>query len=125
MAMNTMDAEVGRLLEAGKNSARNGDTVAARAYLTQVVERDPHNEQAWMWLSGVATEPEEQQICLENVLVINPHNAKARQGLDFLSARTGIPTQAPPLPTEYTSPLSDLTAAGAAQTPMGGDAMSQ
>ncbi|MDQ5823475.1 MAG: hypothetical protein M3441_04585 [Chloroflexota bacterium] len=125
MAMNTMDAEVGRLLEAGKNSARNGDTAAARAYLTQVVERDPHNEQAWMWLSGVATEPEEQQICLENVLVINPYNAKARQGLEFLSARTGIPTQAPPTPSEYTSPLSDLTALGAQQTPSGSDPMSQ
>lgn len=118
--MNTMDAEVGRLLEAGKNSARNGDTAAARSYLTQVVERDPHNEQAWMWLSGVATEPEEQQICLENVLVINPYNAKARQGLEFLSARTGIPTQAPPTPSEYTSPLSDLTAQGAIQSPFGG-----
>lgn len=119
MSMNTMDAEVVRLLEAGKNSARNGDTAAARSYLTQVVERDPHNEQAWMWLSGVATEPEEQQICLENVLVINPYNAKARKGLEFLSVRTGIPTQAPPVPTEYTSPLSDLTASSLIQSPFG------
>jgi ssDNA-binding Zn-finger/Zn-ribbon topoisomerase 1 len=116
-----MDAEVARLLEAGKNSARNGDTAAARSYLTQVVERDPHNEQAWMWLSGVATEPEEQQICLENVLVINPYNAKARQGLEFLSSRTGIPTQAPPVPTEYTSPLSDLNFQGTIQSPFGNE----
>jgi hypothetical protein len=85
-----------------------------------VVERDPHNEQAWMWLSGVATEPEEQQICLENVLVINPYNAKARKGLEFLSTRTGIPTQAPPVPTESTSPLSDLTASSLIHSPFGG-----
>lgn len=120
MSMNTMDAEVARLLEAGKNSARNGDTVSARSYLTQVVERDPHNEQAWLWLSGVATEPEEQQICLENVLVINPYNTRARQGLEFLSARTGIATQAPPVPSEYTSPLSDVAGHGAIPLPSGG-----
>lgn len=117
MAMNTVDAEVARLLEAGQNAARHGDNVSARTYLTQVVERDPHNEQAWMWLSGVVTEPEEQQICLENVLVINPYNGKARQGLEFLSARTGIPTQAPPVPSEHTAPLSDITAQSRIQSP--------
>ena len=117
MAMNTVDAEVARLLEAGQNAVRFGDNVSARTYLTQVVERDPHNEQAWMWLSGVVTEPEEQQICLENVLVINPYNGKARQGLEFLSARTGIPTQAPPVPNEHTSPLSELTLQSRIQSP--------
>ncbi|MDQ3930049.1 MAG: hypothetical protein M3328_12995, partial [Chloroflexota bacterium] len=46
-------------------------------------------------------------------------NTKARQGLEFLSARTGIPTQAPPVPSEYTSPLSDLTGQGSIQSPFG------
>ncbi|HYP41309.1 MAG TPA: hypothetical protein VEX13_13200, partial [Chloroflexia bacterium] len=109
-----LDTETERLLGEGKAAARNGDKNAARTLLTQVVERDPHNEQAWMWLSGVVAEPEEQQICLENVLVINPHNTKARKGLEFISAKTGMSPNVPPLaiaemdfgsPSEYTSPL--------------------
>lgn len=109
-----LDTETERLLGEGKDAARNGDKNAARTLLTQVVERDPHNEQAWMWLSGVVAEPEEQQICLENVLVINPHNTKARKGLEFISAKTGMSPNIPPLaiaemdlgnPSEYTSPL--------------------
>ncbi|MDQ3927703.1 MAG: zinc ribbon domain-containing protein [Chloroflexota bacterium] len=109
-----LDTETERLLGEGKAAARNGDKNAARLLLTQVVERDPHNEQAWMWLSGVVAEPEEQQICLENVLVINPHNTKARKGLEFISAKTGMAPNIPPLaiadldlgnPSEYTSPL--------------------
>jgi hypothetical protein len=109
-----LDTETERLLGEGKAAARNGDKNAARTLLTQVVERDPHNEQAWMWLSGVVAEPEEQQICLENVLVINPHNTKARKGLDFISVKTGMAPNVPPLaiaemdlgnPSEYTSPL--------------------
>ncbi|HEX9988724.1 MAG TPA: zinc ribbon domain-containing protein [Chloroflexia bacterium] len=109
-----LDTETERLLAEGKAAARNGDKNAARTLLTQVVERDPHNEQAWMWLSGVVAEPEEQQICLENVLVINPHNTKARKGLDFISVKTGMAPNVPPLaiaemdlgnPSEYTSPL--------------------
>src|SRR4029079_17673312 len=99
-------------LAQGQDAARKGDKPAARTLLTQVVERDPHNELAWMWLSGVVEEPEEQQICLENVLVINPQNDKARRGLDFVSTKTGIPphypsaeAEQPPAVTELTSPL--------------------
>lgn len=112
MVMNAVDVEVERLLAAGKEAARTGDAAQARSYLTQVVERDPQNEQAWMWLSGVVTEPDEQQICLENVLVINPYNTKARQGLEFLSVKTGVAPHEPPAPTEFTAPLSDLSAYG-------------
>jgi len=110
--LGTVNGEVERLLAEGQNAARKGDKASARALLTQVVERDPHNEMAWMWLSGVVQEPEEQQICLENVLVINPQNDKARRGLDFISTKTGIPPHypsaeaaQPPAVTELTSPL--------------------
>jgi hypothetical protein len=90
MAIDLATGEVERLLKEGQAAARSGDMAAARTLLTQVVERDPHNEKAWMWLSGVVVEPEEQQICLENVLVINPQNTKARKGLEYISTKTGI-----------------------------------
>lgn len=107
--INTVNGEVERLLAEGQNAARKGDKASARALLTQVVERDPHNEMAWMWLSGVVQEPEEQQICLENVLVINPQNAKARRGLEFISTKTGIPPHYPPADAEQENPITELT----------------
>lgn len=119
MAISIVDTEVERLLLEGKDAARAGNNELARSLLTQVVERDPHNEQAWMWLSGVVSEPEEQQICLENVLVINPYNAKARKGLEFLSTKTGVPTTFS-TSAEHTAPLSDMSATGI-QLPFGGD----
>ncbi len=37
-----------------------------------------------MWLSGVVEDASEQQICLENVLVINPENDKHVLETDLL-----------------------------------------
>jgi hypothetical protein len=88
-----MDQEVARLLAEGQAAARRGDQAMARTLLTQLVSQDPHNEEAWMWLSGVVTDLSEQQICLENALVINPYNQHARRGLEFLVAKTGTPSQ--------------------------------
>ena len=93
MLTDTKDGEVEGLLREGQEAAKRGDAIAARSFLSQVVERDPSNEVAWMWLSGVVEDVAEQQICLENVLVINPDNTKARQGLDYLQSQASA-TQA-------------------------------
>ncbi len=69
----------------------------AKNLLMKAVDLDQANEQAWLWLSGCVDTPEEQQICLENVLAINPSNQKARKGLDAILKKTGgQPT--PPAP---------------------------
>jgi hypothetical protein len=96
MLVNTTEHEITRLLTEGQSAARRGDRAMARALLTQLVEQDPRNEEAWMWLSGVVTDADEQQICLENALVINPNNAQARKGLDFILSKTGTPSRVPP-----------------------------
>jgi hypothetical protein len=109
-------SELERLLTEAKAAARRGDKATARTLLTHLVERDPRNEQAWMWLSGVVSDPEEQQICLENVLVINPANDKARKGLEYLRTRTGsmpgaqhAPEAHPPV-ARNTAPALDMGA---------------
>ena len=116
MLTDTKEVEVEGLLREGQEAARRGDNVAARSFLSQVVEREPSNEVAWMWLSGVVEDVGEQQICLENVLVINPDNTKARKGLDYLQLQASAiqgdaPSAAPAYaaeyeasPTEYTTP---------------------
>jgi len=59
-------------------AVRAGRKVEARDLLIMVVENDPRNEMAWMWLSGLVDSLEDQIIACENVLTINPANEKVR-----------------------------------------------
>jgi tetratricopeptide (TPR) repeat protein len=61
--------------------ARAGQKAEARDFLLQVVEDDPHNETAWMWLAGLVDTLEDRIIACENVLTINPANEKVRSYL--------------------------------------------
>lgn len=83
-------SEVNQLLARGVASARAGQRVEAYNLLLDVVELDRHNEMAWLWLSTLADSLEDQRICLENVLTINPHNTTARERLAVL-ATNGTP----------------------------------
>lgn len=58
-----------------------GNKDAARGLLMDIVDQDEQHEQAWLYLSAVVGSLEEQQICLENVLAVNPDNARAKKGL--------------------------------------------
>lgn len=78
------DIELARWLYEGALAASEGRREEARRLLMQVIERDEQNEQAWLWLSGAVDDPADQQIALENVLAINPNNAAARAGLEWL-----------------------------------------
>jgi tetratricopeptide (TPR) repeat protein len=62
-------------------AARAGQRVEARDLLIELVEVEPRNEMAWMWLSGLVDSPEDQIIACENVLTINPANEKVRAHL--------------------------------------------
>jgi hypothetical protein len=79
-----MTANVDAMVRAGVEAFRNGSKHEARALLERAIELDTYNEMAWLWLSGVVDTPEEQRTCLENVVVINPKNERARQGLQSL-----------------------------------------
>ena len=62
-------------------AAKAGEAAKARELLLRVLKEDDRNEQAWLWLSGVADTTEERRICLENILTINPENKVAQAGL--------------------------------------------
>jgi tetratricopeptide (TPR) repeat protein len=68
-------------------TARAGRRAEARDLLIQVVERDPQNELAWMWLAGLVDSLEDRTVACENVLTINPANEKARAYLTDLQRR--------------------------------------
>ena len=65
-------------------AARAGHRIEARDLLLKVVEFDPRNETAWMWLSGLVDTLEDRIIACENVLTINPSNEKVRSYLTEL-----------------------------------------
>ena len=66
---------------------RAGDKASARAMLEKATEMYSHNEKAWMWLSAVVDSVEDQRVCLENVLFLNPDNENARRGLQILDSQ--------------------------------------
>jgi len=94
-----MSANVDAMVRAGVDAYRAGNKAEARTLLERAIELDGYNETAWLWLSAVVDTPEEQQTCLENVLVINPVNERARQGLKSLGidpdSIAGAETSAP------------------------------
>lgn len=59
----------------------------ARDIFLRIVEEDPRNELAWMWLAGLVDSLENKIIACENVLTINPSNEKARKYLESLNHR--------------------------------------
>jgi len=72
------------LLMRGIAAAEIGKKAQARSLLLQVTERDEENVLAWLWLSRVVESVEDQQLCLENVLALDPAHSEARIGLAAL-----------------------------------------
>lgn len=68
-------------------AARGGRKAEARDLLIKLVEVEPQNELAWMWLSGLVDSLEDRIIACENVLTINPANERVRSYLQQLKQR--------------------------------------
>lgn len=60
------------------DAVRAGRQQDARDLLLKVVERDPENESAWVWLSGLVDSVEDKIVACENALAINPGNEQVR-----------------------------------------------
>ncbi len=101
-----MPANVDGLVREGVSALKAGQRVEAREALMKAVELDERNEQAWMWLSGVVESLEERQVCLENVLQLNPGNENARRGLEDTIVRI-FAKRKQPQAFDETSPVGD------------------
>ncbi|MFT3893996.1 MAG: hypothetical protein QM730_20395 [Anaerolineales bacterium] len=64
--------------------AKEGNKVKARQYLTEIVQTEPNNESAWLWMSSVVEKKDQQIHCLQQALRINPNNQHASMGLEKL-----------------------------------------
>jgi hypothetical protein len=80
---------------------KEGDTDRARQLLTQILDEDPGQEVAWLWMTSVVDNDEQRAYCLRRVLDLNPTNQLAQEGLAALQTDTvaaPAPGPAPPPP---------------------------
>jgi hypothetical protein len=81
-----MDERVATLIRQGQTAAQDGNLEMARNYLQAAVDLDRTNAVAWLWLAGVLEEPHAQRNALEQVLMLDPDNEHARDGLAQLNS---------------------------------------
>jgi hypothetical protein len=89
---------------------KTGNKQEGGRLLSQILEADPTNEKAWLWMIRAVSSDKKRIYCLERVLAINPNNQLAQQTLAKLKARnrtasatpthTPAPTTSPSQPTK-------------------------
>ena len=67
---------------------RMGNREEGRQILEELLETNENNAEIWLWLSSVVESDEDREICLENVVALEPDNAVARKGLEALQSGT-------------------------------------
>jgi len=102
------------LLREGIAAAKSGQRERARELLTRLLEQDERNAAAWLWLSGVVDGLDEREICLENVLAVDPNNFAARRGLTWVreqkEAQSSPPASESPVMARTRTPISPAAA---------------
>lgn len=92
--MQTKEATTAELVTEGRDALLAGDKARARALLQRAVRDEPDNVEGWLWLSGTHAQPEEIAYCLQQVLLRDPNNPQALEGMDWL-AQTALAAQPP------------------------------
>jgi hypothetical protein len=111
------------VLEQAMAAVNAGDLVQGRALLESVLEKDPSNDWAWVWLSGCVEDPLQKRICLQQALKANPHNEAALDGMKVLDGEL-VPA-ASVAPTLLESRLAAIgMGEGAAAVPLAASATS-
>lgn len=97
------------MLEQAISAARAGQRPTARGLLQAILADDPTDVQAWLWLSGVVDEPAEQVAALERVLALEPSNARASYGLQWMHEQHPEIWLPPPAPIPPPTPMEERT----------------
>jgi len=88
------DAELQELLRQGAAAARVGEREAAQKAFRRATELAPASKDAWLGLAGAVESLAEKRICFQRVLEIEPDNADAQTGLDWVARKEGkLPAQ--------------------------------
>ncbi len=76
--------EMENLLQRAVTHVNAGELDQGRALLEKILEQDPKNDLAWVWLSGCVDDPMQRRICLQQALSANPENQAALDGMRVL-----------------------------------------
>lgn len=104
-------------------AAKLGQRQLARQILADLVERDPRNESAWLWVAALSEDKQQAMEALGRVLDINPNNQQALNALALArlqesGARYARGGQKPPAASgNGHAPAAQPAAAPAAPTP--------
>lgn len=105
-------------IEQAKALAQQGNSGAAVAVLSQLIQRDASNVPAWLALSDIVDDPERAEYCLQKVLNLDPGNAAALEKLSMTRGgslsvgslggfnHTDSPSGDDPAPREVPQPAS-------------------
>jgi hypothetical protein len=88
--------ELEALLEQAIDHVNAGQLEQGRALLERVLEQDPRNDRAWVWLSGCVEDPMQRRICLQQALAVNPKNPAALDGMQVLEGNLVPASEAQP-----------------------------
>jgi hypothetical protein len=77
---------------------KTGNKPAALPVLKEIIQANPRDENAWLWLYACVDEVEQKKICLQKALEINPANLDAHVALGKLTDLTSWPVQQAALP---------------------------
>lgn len=69
-----------------------GNKKEAQGVLMEMVEREPENEYAWLWLGDCMISDTERKKCYYRVLQLNPQNPKAQEKLETLMPKVEEPS---------------------------------
>src|SRR5512147_201706 len=101
-------------LELAITAIRSGRKDEGRQLLNLLIQQNPNNEMAWLWMSSVVNTDEQRARCLYHVLAINPTNEMARRGLQLLgitvsdSRPVKVPRDSQPIPIQRVQPDTPL-----------------
>jgi hypothetical protein len=89
--------ELEQLLQRAITHVNAGELDQGRALLEKILEQDPKNDRAWVWLSGCVDDPMQRRICLQQALSANPTNQAALDGMraldgDLVQVSSGRPS---------------------------------
>jgi hypothetical protein len=76
--------EMEQLLQRAITHVNAGELDQGRALLEKILEQDPKNDRAWVWLSGCVEDPMQRRICLQQALSANSNNQAALDGMRVL-----------------------------------------
>jgi hypothetical protein len=101
-------ADADDLVRQAVSAFKAGRKAEARSILERVVEQNESHAEAWLYLSALVDSLEEQEICLENVLALDPANEKAKKGLETVRQKIASQKKAsPPTGAEFESISGD------------------